>query len=187
MSVRDIAESIKVLFMPSNAPDDEPRFAPPDLADGGRTQRREAVELPAAALAKLRTTQIIHAALVVGVGVFLVLVAVLQSGGSIQGNASLVTLGWMLPLGLGAAALTAAPAVRRVALAAARAQPAQAVERFVQTSILLGAILEGPALLAAVMGLLSGSGLPLAVGAALVVAMALQFPSKAKAVEFLSG
>lgn len=173
--------------MPSSPHDEDPRFAPPDLADAGRSRSREALELPASVLAKIRTAQVIHGALVVGVGVFLAIVAVLQSGGSIQGNASLVTLGWMLPLGLGAAAVTAAPAVRRVALAAARAQPAQAVERFVQTSILLGAILEGPALLAAVMGLLSGSGLPLVVGAALVVAMALQFPSKAKAVEFLGG
>lgn len=170
----------------TNSPDDhEPRFMPPDLAAGEDASKREATELSSDTLAKLRTAQIVHAALVIGVGVFLAVVALLQRGGSIQGNPALATLGWALPLGLGAAALVVAPVIRRVAIAAARAQPAQAPERFVQTSILLSALLEGPALLAAVMGLLSGSGLPLLVGAAFVVRMAIEFPTRAKATRFL--
>lgn len=171
--------------MPTSNRDDEPRFMPPDLARDGSSRSSGPTTLPEGWAEKLRSAQILHGALAVGVGVFLAVVAALQATGSIQGNPSLVTLGWALPLGLGGAALTATPALRRVARAAAKAQPALAAERFVQTSILLGAILEAPALLAAVMGLLSGSGLPLAVGAALVVAMAMQIPTRAKALEFL--
>lgn len=171
--------------MSSSQHEDVPRFMPPDLAAGEATPSRTPTGRSDTVLAKLRTAQLVHAALVFGIGALLVVVAVLQRGGAIQGNPSLVTIGWAIPLGLGAAALAAAPAIRRVAVAAARAHPAQAADRFVQTSILLSAILEGPALLAGVMGLLSGSSGPLVVGAVLVVAMTLQFPSRAKAIEFL--
>ncbi len=77
-------------------------------------------------------------------------------------------------------------AVQCVAIAAAKAQPATAADRFAQSSILVGAILEGPALLAGVMGLLSGSGLPLVVGAALVVLLAIEFPTRGRAAAFLA-
>ena len=164
--------------------DDDARFVPPDLADDA-ARSRSSVELPAGWDAKVRVAQVIHAALVVGVGLFLAVVAFLQASGSLQGQAGLATLGWALPLGLGVAGAFAAPQFRRVAIAAARAQPAAAADRFAQSSILVGAIIEGPALLAAVMGLLSGSGLPLVVGAALVLLLAIQFPTRARAMAFL--
>ena len=168
--------------MPTSNRDDDPRFMPPDLRGdaGGST------ELPEGWAAKVRTAQIIHAALVVGVGVFLAVVAVVQASGSMQAQPGLETLGWALPLGLGVAGAVAAPQFRRVAIAAAKAQPATAADRFAQSSILVGAILEGPALLAGVMGLLSGSGLPLVVGAALVVLLAIEFPTRGRAAAFLA-
>lgn len=170
--------------MPTSDRDDDSRFMPPDLA-GDVVRPGDRIELPEAWAPKVRTAQVIHAALVVGVGVFLAVVAVLQASGTMPAQPGLETLGWALPLALGVAGAVAAPQFRRVAIAAARAQPAAAADRFVQSSILVGAILEGPALLAGVMGLISGSGMPLVVGGVLVLLLAVQFPTRGRALEFL--
>lgn len=171
--------------MPTSNRDDDGRFMPPDLA-GEAMRPGERSELPEAWAPKFRTAQLIHSALVVGVGVFLAVVAVLQASGSMPAQPGFETLGWALPLALGVAGAVAAPQFRRVAIAAARAQPAAAADRFLQSSILVGAILEGPALLAGVMGLISGSGLPLVVGAVLVLLLAVQFPTRRRAVAFVA-
>lgn len=171
--------------MSTSSPDDETRFMPPDLAESARRSVGLG-ELPEGWAPKVRVAQVIHAALVVGVGVFLAVVAFLQASGSLQAQPGLETLGWALPLGLGVAGSVAAPQFRRVAIAAAKAQPAMSADRFVQSSILVGAILEGPALLAGVMGLITGSGLPLVVGAVLVLLLAIQFPTRARAMAFLA-
>ena len=65
--------------------DDDARFVPPDLADDA-ARSRSSVELPAGWDAKVRVAQVIHAALVVGVGLFLAVVAFLQASGSLQGQ-----------------------------------------------------------------------------------------------------
>jgi len=173
--------------MPTSPPDDEPRFVPPDLQPTPRVEPSVPAELPAAWTPAVRNAQLLHAAICVAGGGFLVLVLVLQSTGTTTGSAAVGPVAWLLPLVLGITAVIAVPVIRRVGVAAARAASATAVSRFQTTSILVAALLEGPLLLGVVMGLVSGSPEPLAVAAGLLIALLLQFPTTSRARKFLHG
>lgn len=173
--------------MPSSPRDEVPRFLPPDFQPAPRVEPSVPAELPAAWTRAVRNAQLLHAAICLGGGIFLVLVLVLQGTGTTTGSAAIGPVAWLVPLVLGMTVLIAVPVIRRVGAAAARAAPAAAVSRFQASSILVAALLEGPLLLGVVMGLVSGSPVPLAVAAGLLIALLLQFPTTSRARKFLHG
>lgn len=166
-------------------PRDEPRFQPPDLDESAVAGRpSSACELSEEMRGRLKVVQVIHAALVAGAAFFLLVVFWLEGSTTTAPGSSLEVVAWLVPLAVGVSALIAVRFVRAAALRSARLDPRQAPDRFMQTSIVVGALSEGPVLLAGVMGLIAHSPWPLLVGAALLLVLCLQAPTAARAAAF---
>lgn len=170
--------------MPSS-PRDAP-FLPPDLDDPRR--RAAAAPLPEALAARLRLARLVHGALAASVAIFGgVTGTIVALRGPVAPTLSLGHLAWLLPLGLLAVLVPAGAILRRSAIANARRNPSQADSIFSTATIVSAAIVEGPALLAAVLHLLTGDLRSLVVCGAGVVLLVLRWPTRAWAGRFVEG
>ena len=159
-----------------SSPDDDRRFAPPDLDPTGMPKSTLAPPLQA----RLRAAQIVHGAMAAGVGVFAGVALVLGPTGigAVHAPFALGPLAWVLPAVLLAGGALAARIIRARGVVAAHANRAEGPQRFSQAMILSAAVVEGPGVLAAVLALVSGEPLALLVSAVAVVVLVRGLPTE---------
>lgn len=166
-------------------PLDEPTFRPPDDVRPPPSPMGDPDALPPDLVVGLRLARVLHLALVAGLVLYGVVVAVLHSQGSLPADPSLAEFAWILALALLVAAFVGSLVIGRVLMTRHRAGHGDPRQNLMQATILPAALLETTVLLTITLALLSGSTATLAVGGLGTLIFLGRLPTRRFAAQFV--